>query len=98
MISGEALALYKDIENFDEYKNKEFVFSCWVNASSPNSANLALHDGVKWFNSTTHSGPGQWEQLVAKGMISGDAKSIRVHLWVKNNATVYFSGANLKIE
>jgi hypothetical protein len=98
MISGEALALYQDIENFDKYKNKEFVFSCWVKADGPDSAILALHDGVKWFNSTMHSGSGQWEQLTVKGKISRDASKIRAHLWVKNNAVVFFDAASLRIE
>lgn len=96
MTSGDALALYQDVDNFSAYRNKEVVFNCWVNASAPGSAVLALHDGVKWVNSTPNSGSGKWELLVVKDRISGEATQIRAHLWVKNNATTYFDGSSLK--
>jgi hypothetical protein len=98
MSSGEALALYQDVKNFARYNGKNFVFSCWVKADSPNSALINVHDGIAWVNSGVHSGSGQWEQLIAKGKISGNASKLRVHLWVKNNAVVQFDGASLIIQ
>ncbi len=88
------LALYQDIEHFQQYKNGEVVFSCWVKADSSDSAYLGLHDGSIWVDSTNHSGSGQWEKLVVKGDISGNATKLRVHLWVRNNSA-YFDGPSL---
>jgi len=97
MISGEALALYQDIENSKRYRDKEFFFGCWIKVDTANSAYLALHDGISWFNSPPHTGSGGWEYLTARGRVSAKATKIRIHLMVGKNATACFNGVSLTI-
>ena len=97
MISGEALALYQDIENPEQYRDKDFFFGCWIKVDTANSAYLALHDGTSWFNSPPHPGSGEWEYLRTRGKVSANATKIRVHLMVEKDTTAFFNGINLTI-
>ncbi len=97
---GNQIALYQDINiEIEKYKNNEFIFSCLVNSNKCNSVYLALYDGETWTNSPM--GPSktdQWEYLTAKGVIGEKStNNIRLHLWVRNNATVYFNKPIFKV-
>jgi len=98
--TGNQIALYQDINiEIEKYKNNEFVYGCWVKSDRRDSVYLAIYDGAIWTNSPIGpSEPDRWEYLTAKGVI--DEKStnkIRLHLWVKHNATVYFNKPTFKL-
>lgn len=95
-ISGDNAGLYQDF-TVEHYRNNRYYLKCRVYSNKPASTWIGIYyindDGMKWVESKRCTGNGEWEYLSIHGIIPQNTNTIRVVLWVKDHATVYYDKA-----
>lgn len=76
-------------------RGKTFTLAAWVYCGAPNTARLAIDDGISVTNSAFHSGTPGWERLTVTAVGSPSATRLEARLALAWAQTAYFDGAVL---
>ncbi len=95
--AGADCLIYQNVFNAS-YKGRALTLGCWVYATVPNTARLAIHDGITQTVGSYHSGAAGWEWITVSKPMAASATEADAQLIVMTNDTgVWFDGALLVV-